>query len=176
MITCDAMSDRLPALARGEVEWLPEEREHLQRCPECRREWEVVHAGATLGIPAGERIDPAAVAGTVATRLRARPRHSYRVVWLFGSAAAAAAAIVVTAVTVREPAAPEPARQTVASTEPGLPLIPLPLVASLDTTELNEALNAIEGPLPEVSDSTGLRVEDLTVQQMEQLLHSLEVS
>lgn len=174
MMTCDVISDRLPALAQGQTDWLPEEEAHLRNCPDCRREWELVQAAAALGAQAADRVDSAAVGDAVLARLQAPQHRSYRVASLVGLAAAAA--IVIVAVAGRGPAGIVPNRSTAVPATPAASLLPLPSIAGLDTTALTEVLNSIDDSLPEATGSLGPQLDDLTAQQLEQLLQSLEVS
>jgi predicted anti-sigma-YlaC factor YlaD len=49
MITCEAVSDRMPAAASGRSEWTAEERAHLASCSECATEWALVSSVSRLG-------------------------------------------------------------------------------------------------------------------------------
>lgn len=70
MITCEALSDRIPAVARGEAAWTAAEAEHLAGCRECRDELALVRAATVLGAGVARRVDADHVAVRVAERLR----------------------------------------------------------------------------------------------------------
>ena len=123
-MTCQELSDRMPAVAAGAATWSQEEAEHLRTCADCRAEWAVVSAGRVVGAQAS--IDADALAARVLHRLRTEPvvRRFPRRYWLIGLAAAAVIAIVLLPARLpRGPAAPlssGPAAPPVGRRRPGL--------------------------------------------------------
>ena len=49
MTMCEAVSDRMPAVAAGRSEWAAEERAHLVSCSGCEAEWTLVRMATVLG-------------------------------------------------------------------------------------------------------------------------------
>ena len=155
MITCDAMSERMPAVAAGRSEWSAQEAGHLRTCADCASEWRIVQAGAVLG----QGIMPPE-SGVLAANLLERLREEKaqdrrrRFVRSGGLAGLAVAASIMAIVLVRPGAVqpPAPAR-TVAVLD--LPLavefdVPLadpaavPDFDGLDATQVERALSAWE--------------------------------
>ncbi len=101
MIDAHLDSDRLHSVAHGLARWSAEEAAHLDRCAECRLEWEMVRTAQTLGRSPVARVDAARVAAIVGRRLATQspsyPRRAPRGGrWItIGFAAAAAIALVV---------------------------------------------------------------------------------
>ena len=172
MTTCEQLSDRMPAVARGEVSWSAAEESHLATCSECRLEWELVSAASGLGRDVTASLDPHHVTERVLGRLRAERRsRGRRIRWtVAGVAAAAAVTLVVWVGSPRRPsriAAPTPAADVAE--------IPLPELDSLATPELEAVLHALDTPIGtsvEGVDSGGL--DDLDTRDLQRVLDRLE--
>jgi ferric-dicitrate binding protein FerR (iron transport regulator) len=71
MTGCEALSERMPEVARGVAAWTPAEAAHLAACRGCAAVWPQVQAASTLG--AGLAVQPDAVAAAVRRRVAASP-------------------------------------------------------------------------------------------------------
>jgi len=172
MTTCEQLSDRMPAVARGQIGWSAEEESHLATCAECRLEWELISAASGLGRDLTAALDPHHVTERVLGRLRAERRsRRRRMGWaVAGIATAAAVALVVWAGPLRPGpriAAPAPVADVAE--------IPLPELDSLATPELEAVLHALDAPIGtsvEGVDSSGL--DDLDTRELQHVLDRLE--
>ena len=174
MSDCEWLSDRIPAVARGQAGWTPDEIRHLNECGSCRREWELVQLASRLGEDAGLALDPAAMAAGVLRRLD-REREDGRLrrrVWSFGGLAAAAAVVAAfwTGGLQDGPSKIPRAGTTVAERLS----IPLPELESLEPAELDSVLQTMDEPM--VSGSTGddPALGDLNNDELERVLDSWE--
>lgn len=156
MITCEAMSKRMPAVAAGRSEWSAQEAGHLRTCADCASEWRIVQAGAVLG----QGIMPPE-SGVLAANLLERLREEKaqdrrrRFVRSGGLAGLAVAASIMAIVLVRPGAVqpPAPAR-TVAVLD-----LPLAELDGAEEADLEEALVEFDVPLADpaaVPDFDGL--------------------
>jgi hypothetical protein len=170
-MTCEELSDRMPAVAGGAATWSQEEVEHLRTCADCRAEWAVVSAGRVVGAQAS--IDADSLAERVLQRLRTEPvvRRFPRQRWLVGLAAAAIIAIVLLPAKLpRSPAAPPsggPAAPPLAVDVPGLD--------GLATGELADVLESLETSWTETSTSDAPSLEDLDPRELERMERSWEI-
>ncbi len=145
MNDCERLSDRMPDVVLGRIEWSPDEAAHLASCAACRAEWELVLRARALEERAPTISDPSALASALTRRLaedraaRARTRQ----VWAFAGAAAAAAAILAVVVTQRGPG-PATGPRTVAEAEA---LVPLPELEGLDAPQLDTLLRSLDRPV-----------------------------
>ena len=170
-MTCQELSDRMPAVAGGAATWSPEEAAHLGACADCRAEWAVVSAGRLVGAQAS--VDADALAARVLHRLRTEPvvRRFPRRRWLVCLAAAAVIAIILLPARLpRGPAAPPsggPAAPPLAVDVPGLD--------GLATGELAEVLESLETSWTETSTSDAPSLDDLDPRELERMERSWEI-
>jgi len=172
MTSCEQLSDRMPAVARGEAQWTADEASHLAACDECRLEWELVSTASGLGRGVAAELDVHYVTERVLGRLRAAPR--IRRQRLGSIVAALAAASAVALVVWAGPRYPGPRFR---SPEPGVDVaqMALPELDSLATPELEAVLQSLDAPIGtsvEGADSSGL--EDLDTTELERVLDRLE--
>ena len=161
---CEALSDRMPAVARGHALWDAEEASHLASCADCQSEWALVapiaRRSATAPVLDLDRMvaavvresrrDPVVIPITSSTRRR-------RVVQgLIGLAAAAAVTLAVYT--------PKPTRVKTA----------IPELDALLEDELKVVLATIEDPSTELTPGPLPRLGDLTEAELQQLLESVE--
>lgn len=172
MTTCEQLSDRMPAVARGESGWSAEEESHLAACPECRLEWELISAATGLGRDVTASLDPHHVTERVLGRLRAERRsRGRRIRWAVAGVAAAASIALVVWAGPRRSGSRIPVPAPVADVAE----IPLPELDSLGTPELEAVLHALDAPIGtsvEGVDSSGL--DDLDTRELQHVLDRLE--
>ncbi len=127
MITCEQLSDRMPAVQAGRDPWSPGEAAHLASCPACAEEWRLVQAAASIG--AG-RPAPATdhLASSVLARVRADAARARRQARIIGGLAGLAAAAALALVVVRP-----------WSAGPASPVAAAPVVFALPLAELEDA-------------------------------------
>ena len=162
-MTCQELSDRMPAVAGAAATWSEEEVDHLRTCADCRAEWAVVSAGRVVGAQAS--IDADALAARVLHRLRTEPvvRRFPRRGWLIGVAAAAIIAIfLLPARLPRSPAAPPLA-------------VDVPGLDGLAAGELADVLESLETSWTETSTSDAPSLEDLDPRELERMERSWEI-
>lgn len=172
---CEALSDRMPAVARGHALWDAEEASHLSSCADCQAEWALVapiaRRSATppvmdldrmvAAVVRESRRDPAVIPITSSTRRR-------RVVQgLIGLAAAAAVTLA-----VYTPKA-TPATDDV-TLVPTRVKTAIPELDALLEDELKVVLATIEDPSTELTPGPLPRLGDLTEAELQQLLESVE--
>ncbi|MBK7596401.1 MAG: hypothetical protein IPJ11_14455 [Gemmatimonadetes bacterium] len=171
---CEALSDRMPAVARGEASWDSEEAAHLGLCQDCQLEWRLVAPIARAARPAPtmdvERIAAAVHAAVqpmpAVVSIASRRRWSRALVGL-----AAAAGI---ALTVYLPTRPEPA--TDVAVVPTRAVTTIPELDALLEDELKLVLAAVqeEAPAPVLTPGPLPRLDDLTETELQQLLNTVE--
>jgi hypothetical protein len=160
-------SDRFTAVFRGESRWTGAESAHIDRCPECRLEWQLVRAAGTLGRRSAE-VDAAQAAGIVLQRLLREPveparRGSRRAGWML---AAAAAAVLAVAVLLR---GGEPA--------PAPPAVAITMLHELDDltpAELEAVLETIPPSAEEPLYLDAAPLGELSVADLERMLQAME--
>jgi hypothetical protein len=165
-MTCHELSDRMPAVARGESSWTPAEAEHLQRCADCRAEWEVVMAGAAVARDVSPDAD--AMAARVLKRLRTEPPQTahHRVRWMVGIAAAAMVVLVLSRGTPPVPLPRGPAAPPLSVDVPGLDAV--------DAADLERVLDAVDTPWTETSTADAPSLDDLTDQELARVARGWE--
>jgi hypothetical protein len=161
-------SDRFTAVSQGESRWTGAETAHLDRCPECRLEWQLVRAARTLGHPERERTDAVRVAGAVLQRLNrepARPARQWgrRAGWVL---AVGAAAVLALAVLLR---GPEPA-----SVAPSVAITVLHELDDLTPAELEAVLETIPPTAEEALHVEAAPLGELSVPDLERMLRAME--
>jgi anti-sigma factor RsiW len=168
MISCEAMSERMPRVAGGRDSWSPEEVAHLQACAECSNEWRIVQATARLGEAAVAKLNPDPLGGLVVARLKTARRADRvrRTGWMVGLAAAAAVTFVVWTGAGHQPQG--------TTQSPSSLLIPVAELDSLSTSQLEAVLDGFDAPLDEEPSPSTPMLNDLNDQQLERVLRSLE--
>ncbi len=171
---CEALSDRMPAVARGDASWDNEEAAHLGICPDCQLEWRLVAPIARSVIPAPQldldRITRAVVrearAQTPVVAIDSRRRWSRGLV---GLAAAAGIALMVY-LPNRLPTGGEVA------IVPTRAVTTIPELDALLEDELKLVLAAVEGeaPAPTLTPGPLPRLDELTETELQQLLKTVE--
>jgi len=161
-------SDRFAAVSRGESRWSGDEAAHLDRCPECRFEWELIGTALGLGRSEGAGIDAPKVAAAVIHRLVREPappagRWGRPAGWLVGLGAAAVLALAVL-LSRGEPApvAPEPA------------LTVLHELDDLSAAELEAVLETIPPTADEALHVEAAPLGELSVPDLERMLRAME--
>ena len=166
-MTCEQLSDKMPAVFRGTAAWSAEEAEHLRTCAGCRAEWTVVSAGAAVARDAS--IDSDTLAARVLQRLRTEPAvgRPRRTGWLVGLAAAAVVALVVVPRFL----------QTPVSTGPAAPplVVDLPGLNGLAADELADVLDVLDTSWTETSTTDAPTLDDLDSQELERIERSWEI-
>jgi len=170
MIDSHLDSERLPPVAHGLARWSVEESAHLERCAECRLEWDLVRSARTLGRAPAERIAPARTAATLARRLRTAPISSpgglpRRAGWLLGVAAAAALAFAVLS------SRGETHTDALPS---GAEIAVLHELDGLTAAELEAVLETIPPAADEAVHVESAPIGDLSAKNLERMLHSME--
>ena len=175
MTGCGWLSDRIPAVVLGRTEWTPQEMQHLQECPACQHEWEVVRAASRLGGSQDAMIDTEAVSTLVLQRLQEEPRRTSlrRRIWAVSGLAAAAAitvAIWTGSAGNSAPTSPENGSLAAAQLE-----IPLPELESLHAAELDTVLRGMDEPnnLRDPGDDEP-ELSDLNSDELERVLDTWE--
>ena len=166
-MTCQELSDRMPAVARGASAWSGEEAAHLRACADCRAEWAVVRAGEAAPSPIG--LDPDALAVRVLHRLRTEPaaRNTTRSRWLVGLAAAAVIAVMVVPWNAPAPLPRSPAAPPLVVDVPGLD--------ALGADGLSDILESLDTPWTETSTTDAPSLDDLDAQGLERIERSWEL-
>ena len=151
-------SDRFAAVSRGESRWTGAESAHIDRCPECRLEWQLVRAARGLGRPQSAEIDASRAAEIVLHRLLNEPaeparRWSRRAGWMLAAGVAALLALAV--LLPGGSPAPAPAAASITVLHELDDLTPAELEAVLETIppSVDEALHVETAPLGELSVS-----------------------
>lgn len=166
-MTCQELSDKMPAVARGPASWSDAEAEHIRTCADCRVEWAVVSAGAAVGRDAS--LDADALAARVLERLRTEPvvRRSARPLWLVGLAAAAVIAVILVPGNQPAPLPVESATAPLAVHVSGL--------TALSSAGLTDVLESFDTMWTETSTTDAPSLDDLDSQELEQVQGSWEI-
>jgi len=166
-MTCQELSDKMPAVARGAAEWSPAEAAHLVACAECRREWVVVGAGRLVARDLTVNAD--ALAAVVLRRLRTEPeaRLLPRSRWLIGLAAAAVLAVIL--VPGNAPA-PLPVESAAAPLE-----VDVSGLTALSSAGLTDVLESFDTMWTETSTTDAPSLDDLDPQELERVQGSWEI-
>lgn len=176
MTSCEQLSDRMPEVARGQTTWSAADLLHLDACPACRKEWELVRLAAGLGREWEGKLDTAAIGRSVGERLRresGRDRRSRQRSWVGVVALAAAASLaLVLWAPWRQPAVPAGVPPVAAAA--GEYLIPLSGIDSLTADELESVLETMDMPLTGTTSVGTPSLQQLDDQQLERVLRSLE--
>ncbi|MEP6589629.1 MAG: hypothetical protein ABJC19_00465 [Gemmatimonadota bacterium] len=166
MIDCAGLSDRMVAVAHGVSVWEPGEQAHLHACRDCADEWRLVQAGG--GLAHDTVIDTERILVRLHERLRtpvpqlrpaSRPLRQVAMV-----AMAASIALLFLVPTVRR-------ATNVAVVVPAV--VVLPELERLNEHQLEAVLTELDGGNDVLSPMRLPRMGDLTVQQLELVLHEL---
>lgn len=175
MSMCEACSDRMPAVASGQSDWMAEERSHLASCSECAAEWALVGVASRLGRDV--TVDIESQLPQVLDRVREAKRSDRRRVWVRRSVQLGGLAIAAVLLLVMVPRWTETAVQ---SSPVGVPAGPAELqLAELDDAapaELEMVLEQFDEPAVPVSSLDGPDLEGLDMSQIERALRSWEES
>ena len=173
MNECSNLTDRMPAVAHGTMRWEAAEAAHLESCTSCRREWDLVRAGASLGAGVGVALDTGRVAQAVLRRLReaptSQPIPGIRRIGRWAVAVAAAAAIILAVQLTR----PERAGPVSADSAPTAG----PVLQELDGLTATELQSLLESFSPAVEALPHVEIAplgELKPQELERVLRSLE--
>ncbi|HEV8358242.1 MAG TPA: hypothetical protein VGQ17_15930 [Gemmatimonadales bacterium] len=178
MTDCKAMSERMPAVARGGAPWGAAEAAHLSGCPACRAEWELVLAAERLGARSAGGVDTARIAAAVRYRLRQAPltpaaQPFRRVGRWFAGLATAAVVILALRLAVPNPerpvTGPAPAAAAGSLGEESL----LTELDRLTSSELEAVLDGFEAPAEALPHVDGAALDQLKPQELERVLRSL---
>jgi len=169
MNRCERLTDRMPMVRHGSDQWTAEEAGHLAICGECRLEWELVAAGATVGSEQAERIDAEHIASAVVSRVAAdrRRRRWVRAAW--GAGLAAAASLVLFAWPGNKP---DPQADPVAVAD--TPALPLAELDGVDPVVLEEVLAALDDGTVDDGTLEAPGFSDLAPSELERLLRNME--
>ena len=175
---CEAMSDRMPSIAKGEADWETEESAHLATCGDCQAEWELI---APIARVAARQPMPAMDLDLVAARLTAQLEGKGKVLafpapsrWMRPLAGLAAAAAVILSFTFLRPDLSE---GNVAVGVPTRAPTAIPELDALLEAELEVVLASLT---PDETDEGVLsgggipRLGDLTDEELEMLLEPTE--
>jgi hypothetical protein len=177
MTECSNLSDRMPAVAHGTSRWDAAEAAHLESCASCRREWELVRAGASLGAGVGAALDTGRVAQAVLRRLREastpQPIPGIRRIGRWAVAVAAAAAIIF-AVQLARPHRSPPVTGVTAVAVPAAAGSTLEELDGLTADELQTLLESFSPAVEALPHLESAPLDDLKPQELERMLRSLE--
>lgn len=166
-MTCQRLTDKMPAVASRRLDWSPEEAAHLADCTDCAAEWRVVRAGA--GVGQGVTVDADAVAVRVLQRLRSEPvvRPWKPLRWVAGLAAAAAVVALLWPGRAPRPSGTELAAPTALTVE-------VPGLDALSEEGLGEVLESMDAPWADVPTMDSPSLHDLDVRELEWMDRNLE--
>ena len=167
---CEALSERMPAVAAGQADWSGSDLRHLAACDRCGGEWRLVSTAARLGRGEGDALDVERVGARVLERLAAPAgdddlalRKRWRRIWGAGLAAAAAVALAL--------AARGPAPRAV---DVGALRLPVAELDALDAAELEQVLESFDGALGEGRLQVPEGLDELNDGELERVLDSWE--
>lgn len=164
-------SDRLHSMAHGLARGSAEEAAHLERCAECRLEWEMVRTARMLGASAARRVDVARVAAVVGRRLVTEPASPSRITpragrWIMVGFAAAAA-IALFALVPRDTPAP-------AVVAPVGRISVLNELDELTPDQLEVVLETLSPAADEALHVEAAPIGDLSEKDLERMLRAME--
>jgi anti-sigma factor RsiW len=176
MTNCDDVTDRMVEFARADAALPGDFTDHLEQCESCRTNWRIIQAGAAVGSSAAAAIDSDRVARTVLSRLSAariadRRRRRY---WSWGGLMTAAAALFLVVYTGRRPGGQSTVGTTGSSAAAGAFVVPVSGLDDLDASELQSVYDQLDGALSGKASVAAPHLEDLSPDEMEQVLNSLE--
>jgi hypothetical protein len=166
MTACTRLSDRMPLVALGRLNWTLEEDRHLRECADCHAEWEVVWSGAHLGNSPAASVNSSGVTLAVLERLEHDTRRRRRA-WKYAGLGVAAA--LVGMFWSRPPGHPPATAPAQGVTSAALQ-IPLPELDGLQPEELDSVLQAIDAGDLEPSALNGPNPGDVESEDLESVL------
>jgi hypothetical protein len=170
MTDCLDLSDRMPAVAHGRLQWSAAEAAHLTECRDCAAEWRIVQAG--LQLHAGLTLDSAQTADAVVTRLRAAPHGRgiiHRIPWRSGLVGLVAAAASVAIIFSTPKSATLPPIGVIDS---AAAIAILPELQGLNDTQLEAMLHSLGPTAGDAAPGLVPHLEDLTDGELEQLIQT----
>jgi hypothetical protein len=167
MTPCATLSERMPAVARGQGAWTPEELEHLGRCASCRREWKLVRLAQRMGEGRLPPFEAMASASRLLQRLESEAPKARSRAWALGGVAAAAVLALFFWTGERVPPPPPTESAALAGT---LEIL-LPELDGLEPAELDSVLRTMD----EVPAGNGLESPELGDLNSEELETVLDV-
>lgn len=177
MSMCEALSDRMPAVASGRGEWTAAEREHFAGCAECSAEWRLVSVAATLGHDV--TVDAAGLTPRLLEQVHAAARADQRNSWVRRVAVmgglAIAAMLLLIVVPRNSRVAPMPQASGIVIAAPAQ-LLQLAELDDAAPTELEMVLVEFDEPAVPGSSLDGPDLEGLDMSQVERALRSWEES
>lgn len=175
MNDCDATVDRMTEFSATGRDLPGDVAAHLATCESCRANWRLLRASARVGASTAASIDSDRMAEAVVSRLvAARRTDRTRRYWTWGGVMAAAAAIMLVVYTGRRP---DQFGQQTASTitaSSGNFEVPVSGLDDLDTSELQAVYDQLDGALAGHGSVAAPHLEELSPDEMEQVLNSLE--
>jgi len=174
MSECGLLSDRIPAVALGRAGWTAQERQHLDACPACKQEWEIVRGAGLLGQDVEERLDLHTITVSLRQRLQSdrQVEHLRRRTLTVGSLAAAAGIVI--ALWTASTNAPGDSGPMTGSLVAGRLAIPLPELQSLEPAELDSLLQTIDEPNARSAAVEDPDLGDLNSEELQSVLDSWE--
>jgi hypothetical protein len=174
MSECGLLSERIPAVALGRAGWTAQERQHLDDCPACKQEWEIVRGAGLLGQDVEERLDLHAITVSLRQRLQSdrQVERLRRRTLTVGSLAAAAG--IVNALWTGSPSAPSDSGPMTGALAAGRLAIPLPELQSLEPAELDSLLQTMDDPNAVRAAMEDPDLGDLSSEELESVLDSWE--
>jgi anti-sigma factor RsiW len=173
MTDCHIVADRMPAVANGEVGWGPSEAAHLESCPACRLEWDLVRAAQGLGAGVAAALDTSRIAERVSRRIAdsgpvvTSPGLRPATRWLIGLVAAAALVLVIRPWRpAHSPVMTLPERAAAVSV--------LNELDDLTPSELESVLEALPSAADALPHVESAPFGDLEPKDLERMLRSLE--
>lgn len=175
-LDCGTLQDRMPDVAAGTATWNAQEAAHLDSCPECGPEWQIVQTARRLGGSAARQIDAPQMAERVLAGVRAARKRSRwtRAVWASGLAAAAAVVVVLRIYEPPSRRAAEPPDTSLVATTITSGTIPMAELDALDAEQLEAVLEHLDGAAGSAERGGVPSMGDLDDQQLERVLRSLE--
>jgi hypothetical protein len=167
MSECNQLSERMPLVVLGRVQWTQEEVRHLGECRSCQDEWELIRLTSRMGESPLVRLDASAISrGLLAQLKESRMQRLRRRAWSFAGLAAAAtlAAVIRTERPADRPVA-TPTRAVVAQLQ-----IPLPELDNLQSAELDSVLQTLDESLAGGASSDGPGLGDLDSSELQNVL------
>jgi hypothetical protein len=174
MTDCETLLDLMPVVAAGRAIWPAGAEEHLRTCSDCRSAWQVVGAAARLGGNAPATIDYTAMAARVSGRVGAA-RRAERTRRTFGLLSLLAAAAITLIVWRGHPGAVTGTTGSVQLTpEARAFVIPVSGLDELDTGQLQAIYQQLDGPLGAGGSVGGPALEELSPDEMSQVLSTYQ--
>lgn len=170
MNDCMWLSHRMPAVARGQAEWTPDEARHLAQCPSCLEEWKLVQVVTRSGAGLQLSPEPSLIAESVLQRLQL---ERARQAWVWRWAAVAAAVAFLAALWMRPLNQPASQPRDIGSAVAG-PVFPLSELESLQSTELDSVLQTMDEPAAGGSALEDPDLADLNSDELQRVLDTWE--